>query len=458
MFGSLYVRLLATFVVVLAVGIAVAALVAERTATHEFSAYVSANDAAYLKDLASQLGARYSQTGSWQGIQSFFDTLPQTTGRVSLRDASGTVVATTARGPGAGPGSARGGGNGPSGASTKSASVIANGNEVGTLVAVGPATSQASSDAFVSRMREALIAGGIVSLALALSLAAVLVASITRPLRKVAAAAHNLAAGRLSQRVDTRGPRETAEVARAFNAMAEGLESGQRQRRQLLADIVHELRTPLAVIQGTSQGFVDGVIPADEEHAGVIRDEAALMSRIVTDLRDLSLAEAGELRLDLAPTDLGEVARIAVAAFQERASSLGILFSLSVGEEAATATVDRDRSLQVLRNLIDNALQHTPEGGSISVNVCKPDDTSVAIEVRDTGEGIAPEHLPHIFDRFYRIDPSRQRKSGTGLGLAIVKLLTEAQGGSVSVESKVGEGSTFRLRFPTSTGGIVGPG
>jgi len=482
MFRSLRARLSLAFLLVVAVGIGIAALVAGLTTTREFGSYQRSSDSAYLDSLAQNLANYYETTGSWANVQAVFTNLPATPGRLQLQDASGAIVAesTPGRGPGgpgpsspAGPGSqGRGqmGGQGaqgpvaggqatagaqgpanegaPQGQISRSVPVNAGGQQVGTLLMLsGGGTATQTGDQFIDRVTTSLVIGGIAALAVAFVLAALVVGSLTRPLRRLRDAARRVAAGDLSQRVDVVSPAEVAELGSSFNRMAEALEGAQRVRRQLLADIVHELRTPLSIIQGTAQGFLDGVIAPDEEHSSVIRNEAALLSKLITDLRDLSQAEAGELQLERTPSDLGDLAKQAVAAVQYRAQEQGIEMKVSAPPNLPPCLVDRDRTLQILGNLLDNALRHTPRGGSVTVRVHEPAGGFLAVEVADTGEGIPPEHLPHIFERFYRADASRARGGGTGLGLAIVSQLVRAQGGSVSVESEPGHGSVFRVSF-----------
>jgi len=343
--------------------------------------------------------------------------------------------------------------------------VYANSQQVATLLVLSGGGADAAAetgDQFIDRVRTSLVVGGIAALAAALVLAALVAASVTGTLRRLRDAARRIAAGDFSQRVEITSPAEVAELGSSFNQMAEALEDGQRARRRLLADIVHELRTPLSVIQGTAQGFLDGVIAPDEEHSSVIRNEAALMSKLITDLRDLSLAESGELQLEKTPSDLGDLARQAVAAVQYRAQEQGIEMQIVVAPDLPPCLVDHDRTLQILGNLLDNALRHTPRGGSVTVRVHEPAGGLLAVEVADTGEGIPPQHLPHIFERFYRVDAARARGGGTGLGLAIVSQLVRAQGGSVSVESEPGQGSVFRVSFafpgrPTAEGPAIPP-
>ncbi len=482
MFRSLHARLVLAFLLVVAVGIGIGALVAGLTTTREFGSYQRSSDTAYLDSLAQNLANYYETTGSWANVQAVFTNLPATPGRLQLQDASGAIVAesTPGRGPGGpGPSSPVGaggqdrgqmGGQGaqgpmaggqatagaqgpvnegaPQGQISRSVPVNAGGQQVGTLLMLsGGGTATQTGDQFIDRVTTSLVIGGMAALAVAFVLAALVVGSLTRPLRRLRDAARRVAAGDLSQRVDVVSPAEVAELGSSFNRMAEALEDGQRARRQLLADIVHELRTPLSVIQGTAQGFLDGVIAPDEEHSSVIRNEAALLSKLITDLRDLSQAEAGELQLEKTPSDLGDLVKQAVAAVQYRAQEQGIEMQIVVAPNLLPCLVDRDRTLQILGNLLDNALRHTPRGGSVTVRVHEPAGDFLVVEVADTGEGIPPEHLPHIFERFYRVDAARARGGGTGLGLAIVGQLVRAQGGSVSVESEPGKGSVFRVRF-----------
>ena len=346
------------------------------------------------------------------------------------------------------------GGGGAGREVTRTIPVFANGQQVATLVVLSQEEAATPGgeigDRFLDRVRLALLVGGVAALVIALVLAIVLVGGVTRPLRRFRDAARRIAAGDFSERVAVTSPLEAAELAASFNRMAETLESDRETRRRLLADIVHELRSPLSVIQGTAQGFLDGVIPADAEHAAVIHDEAALLSKLITDLRDLALAEAGELRLERQPADIAELVRQAVAGLLPRAQGSGVEVEVVAPPGLPPCLVDRDRTLQIVGNLLDNALRHPPRDGRIAVRLREAPAGMLALEVADTGEGIAPDHLPHVFERFYRVDAARARGGGTGLGLAIVKQLAEAQGGAATVESAPGRGSLFTVTFPTA--------
>lgn len=349
----------------------------------------------------------------------------------------------------------------PTAQATRSIPIYASGEQVGTLVVLMQQDvlpiSASLGDRFFDRVRLALLVGGITALLVAFVFALLLVDGITRPLRRLTHAARRVAAGDFSQRVDVTSPSEAAELAGSFNRMAEALERDKDTRHRLLADIAHELRTPLSVIQGTAQGFLDGVIPPDQEHASVIRDEATLLGKLITDLRDLSLAEAGELRLERKPSDLGELVRQAAAGVQHRAREQGIDLEAAAPAGLPSCLLDAERTSQILGNLLDNALRHTPRGGHVALRVRQPEGDRLVVDVEDSGEGISPEHLPHIFERFYRLDSSRTRGGGTGLGLAIAKQLARAQGGDVTVESTPGQGSVFGVSVPVASPEAGGP-
>jgi two-component system OmpR family sensor kinase/two-component system sensor histidine kinase BaeS len=271
-----------------------------------------------------------------------------------------------------------------------------------------------------------------------------------RSLRRLAAptgdvieAVGRVADGDLSTRVRERGPREARALARAFNAMTSRLEAVEDQRRRLLADVSHELRTPLSVVQGNLEALVDGVHPADEAHLEAILEETKVLSRLVEDLRTLSLAESGALTLHREAIDVGVLVREMVESFVSQAEPAGVSIDAEVSSGLPQVDADPVRAREILSNLIANALRYTPRAGRISVRA-QPLDASVAINVRDTGAGIAPDHIDRIFDRFYKSAESR----GAGLGLAIAKQLVLAHGGEISATSVVGEGTDIRFTLP----------
>jgi len=258
-------------------------------------------------------------------------------------------------------------------------------------------------------------------------------------------AAGQLAAGNYAARITERGPSEVRRLTVAFNQMAARLQVHEEQRRSLLADLAHELRTPLAVIQGNLEALIDGVYPRDDAHLAPILEETRVLSRLIEDLRTLALAETGALALHREPTDLGALIHETVAAFRAQAESAGVGIRADDAPNIPTLEIDPVRIRQVITNLVTNALQHTPAGGSIRI-ACRVEDRApeASVSVTDTGEGIAPEDLPRIFDRFYKSKTSR----GTGLGLTIAKNLVTLHGGRIAAESQVGGGTTIRFTLP----------
>jgi two-component system OmpR family sensor kinase/two-component system sensor histidine kinase BaeS len=271
--------------------------------------------------------------------------------------------------------------------------------------------------------------------------------AVAAPLSHLAQAARAFAARDWNSRVQVQGADEIAEVAREFNDMADGLQRAETVRRNMIADIAHELRTPLAVLQGNLSAMLDEVYPLERSEIAALYDETRLLSRLVDDLRELALADAGQLPLNAQTVNVSETVRTAISNFSVAADSQNIRIALEQNEELS-ARADSDRLAQILRNLIANALRHTPSGGTITL-AAQIAGRFVRITVADTGEGIAAEDLPHVFERFYRGDKSRTRASGsTGLGLAIAKAWVEAMGGKIGVESELGRGSRFWFTLP----------
>jgi two-component system OmpR family sensor kinase/two-component system sensor histidine kinase BaeS len=275
--------------------------------------------------------------------------------------------------------------------------------------------------------------------AIALLLGFLLFNQITAPLRAMQKAAGRIANGDLQTRVEVKSSDELGDLAESFNDMVENLASAEDQRRQLAADVAHELRTPLAAIQATLEGMQDGVLPTDQEQIGSLVSETVLLNRMVEDLRLLSQAEAGRLELDLQPVTPNDLIFKAVGLMQPVAQQKGVTVIATPPVSLPQVHGDTDRLIQVLNNLVANSLRYTPAGGTVTLAAAFPSASKgVVFSVTDIGTGIDPRDLPHVFDRFYRADKSRSRESGgSGLGLAIVKQLVEAHGGKVSAESPI---------------------
>jgi signal transduction histidine kinase len=300
-----------------------------------------------------------------------------------------------------------------------------------------------------------LLFGIVILLALALRRVGSLAARrITSPLSETMKAADSLAEGDLSARVPVQGSGEFRHFAHSFNRMAQSLETADRQRRELMADVAHELRTPLTVIQGNLEGLRDGVYEPTVEHLDLLLDETRKLSHLVDDLRILTLAEAGQLPLDLQRLDVPQLLADLRDAFAYQADEAGIHLALDVRDSLPPLTADPQRLGQVLGNLMTNALRHTPRGGEVCLGAAMtPERDGIHLWVADTGEGISAQDLPRIFDRFWRADPARAREAGagSGLGLAIARSLVEAHGGHIWAESQTGQGTTVSCLLPLST-------
>ncbi len=281
---------------------------------------------------------------------------------------------------------------------------------------------------------------------------------ITAPLKDLAVAAGQISRGDLAHRVDSRSEDEIGQVAKSFNAMAKSIEKNNELRHRLLVDIVHEIKTPLTVVRGNLEAMLDGVIEPSPKKLAAIHTETLLLSRLLDDLRDLSLAEEKQLKLEVKQENIGYIIRQVAEMFRPRASEESKHLSVELKEDLTPVLIDRDRVSQVLYNLIANAFQYTSKGDYIRIGAHLDttigggvDNPVVLVSVEDTGEGISENDLPYVFDHFYRVDESRSRVSGgSGIGLAIVKHLIETHGGRVWAKSEPGKGSTFFFTLPVA--------
>ena len=279
----------------------------------------------------------------------------------------------------------------------------------------------------------------------------VLSRSLIKPLDNLVKGARALAAHDLSQRVVVKGSLEMQSVARAFNEMADELETAETLRSNMLTDVAHELRTPLTVLQGNLRAILDDIYALDKSEIARLYDQTRHLTRLVNDLREIAQAEANQLKLDLGPVDLAKLVKDVGINFSPIAEAEGINLELPIPDKVPSIQGDAARLTQCLHNLIDNALRHTPRAGTIQIKL-QAGKKFVKISVSNDGDGISAEHLPHVFDRFYRYVNAGDRKySGSGLGLAIVKSMVELHGGDVRVESQgSGKGTVFVIRLPIS--------
>ena len=304
-------------------------------------------------------------------------------------------------------------------------------------------------EAFASALLISLGVALLAAVAAALAVSWYFSRRVQRSLGQVADAAAQIAAGRYAARVSPPGlGAEFATLADTYNALAQKLAATEASRRRMLADLAHEMRTPLATVDAHLEAVEDGVRTLDSETLSVLRESTRRLRRLAEDIGAVSRAEEGHVDLQAHPVAAASLATSAAAAAADRYAAQGVTLTSDV-RPAGSVTVDAERIAQVLDNLLENALRHTPRGGEVTL-ACRRLDHWVEYSVADTGEGIAAEHLPHLFDRFYRVDTARDRHhGGSGIGLAIVKALAEAHGGGVSATSPgPGRGATFTLRLP----------
>jgi signal transduction histidine kinase len=302
---------------------------------------------------------------------------------------------------------------------------------------------------FIDSVNRALVLAALVAGIAAFVLAIMLSGTILKPVRALTRAVRQLEQGDLSQRVQIRGRDEIGELAHAFDIMANSLERSEHLRHQLLSNVAHELRTPLTNIRGYLEAIYDQMIAPEPAVISSIYEDAMLLSRLVTDLQDLTLAEAGQLHLQRDPIALEDVITKAVNVLALQAKSKQISLSVDIASDLPLVEADAQRVGQIMRNLLSNAIKYTPEQGEIRVSA-QTMQKEVQVYVQDNGMGITAEHLPYIFKHFYREDTSRTRETGgSGLGLAIVEQLVHAHGGHVTVESHAGKGTCFIFTLPT---------
>ena len=467
LFSSLQFRLALGFVLALAVALSLIGLAAGVVADKQTDRFQRDRDSAQVARLRQFVADYYVRGHDWQvgssGLQEFLERAGPVSGvQIKVFDRNGVLVADShAYLPPAL--IAREGKRWQKHKDeVRKFSLFQNGEQIGAFTVSdtdlpGPnSESPLQANPLPSRIsaevNRSLFWAGIGAAALGILLVWLLSRRTLAPLQSLGAVARRLGRGDLSQRADTTGPAEVRELAHSFNVMAEGLEEAERHRRNLTADIAHELRTPLSNIQGYLEAIRDGLVQPTPDTIDTIHAQAIHLSRLVEDLRLLAQVESGDLRLQLSRARIQELLPSSVEAVRPRAEAKGVALSLEADPSLPSLELDVTRIAQVVDNLLENAITHTPEGGRVTVTA-RAAGSFVEMEVADTGPGIAPEDLPRLFDRFYRADPSRSRSTGgSGLGLTIARRLVEAHGGAIEADSVPGEGSRFTIRLP------VGPG
>lgn len=479
--NRLWVKLSLAFLAVSLAAIGLVAGLSARATGEQFRQYVVQTGMMAQGGLAPVLEEYYAANGGWTGVKAVLV--------AAGPGAGGMAGMMMGRGHGAGGNGAGAGGNGvggnaaagpnfavtdsggrviasrtgelegevlPASVLSQGVPLVVDGQAVGTLLSVRPADTVLDSQgqAFLGLVRQSLLAAVVAAAALSLLLGILISRWLTAPLVRLTRAAHAIATGDLGQRVDVQGRDEIAEVGTAFNRMSAHLAEAETVRKNLLADVSHELRTPLAVLQGDLQAILDGVYPLEMAQVSGLYDETRLLTRLVDDLHELALADAGQMRLERGPVDPVELASAAVNEFAAVADGAGVGLAVDAPDAVPEIMGDAGRLAQVLRNLIGNALRYTPAGGKITVSVAPAGGAAsgaVTLRVSDTGSGIAPADLPYVFDRFYGGDKARGRRQGgsAGLGLAIARQLVRAHGGTIEAASGA-QGTTFTITLPAA--------
>jgi len=321
------------------------------------------------------------------------------------------------------------------------------GERIGTVTYDAPPELRALERIYLARTGRAISYAAIAAFALALAVGVFGTRFFTRPIRDLTGAIRKMRAGDLEQTVPARSNDEFGEMARAFNDMSAEVARSLRLREQMTADIAHDLRSPLAVLTGYLESIRDGVLDATPDAVDTMYQEATQLQRLVEDLRTLSMADAGRLRLLKEAVDAGELLRSTRQSFAPMAEQAGVRVEIAVDPSTPKLYVDPSRLHQVLANLVANALHHTPAGGRVRLSAHR-EGGGVALVVQDDGAGIPPEALPHVFERFYRADAARTPSGGSGLGLPIARSLVAAHGGTIEAASEHGHGTTITVRLP----------
>jgi two-component system sensor histidine kinase BaeS len=405
-------------------------------------------------NVVTQLSDYYQQYGSWEGVESVLSPDGDEPGPgpgpnrrfypFTLTTENGIVISPN--------GGYKIGDQVPQQDLAKGISITQDNKIIGVLVPIPmPFQGRPREVEFIDRTNRILLYGALIGAVIALLLGIFLSRTLTRPIRELTRATHAVSEGDLSQQVPVRSNDELGELAKAFNKMSSELSRSVNTRKQMTADIAHELRTPLSLILGHAEAVHDGVLPPSRENFEIIREEAERLEHLVNDLRILSLADAGELSINPQTVEPERLLQEVAAIYQYQTQRKNITLDLDIASPLSNIEVDPGRMTQVLTNILDNALRHTPEGGRIVLSA-KDKNDQVELAIEDSGPGLNAEDIDRIFDRFYRTDISRQRDgdfpAGSGLGLAIARSIVQAHGGQLSAESEEGKGLKVIVRLP----------
>ncbi len=470
-------RLISSFIFIVLVAVASVVFIASQNTASEVRAFMFRGGMTGTEGLVVALEEYYQTNQTWQGVEKFFIMPGMGQGMGHSREGTG-------QGKGQGIGANSGGGmmsqrlrlvdaqgivlidtrNEMAGALLskddldQAISLVANSQTVGYLLPEGGVGfTRTDETALLKRINQAALTAGLIAVSVSLLLALLLAYRLLRPIRDLTQAANQLAQGDLTQQVPVHGNDELANLGRAFNQMAASLEEAEQSRRAMTADIAHELRNPLAVQRANLEALQDGIYPFTSENLNPVLEQNYLLNRLVEDLRTLALVDSGQLALECTPTDLSVLASRVVNRHRPQADARSVSLNVSASELVPLILLDPGRIEQILGNLLSNALRYTPEGGQIDIETTytpkrttkSNDIDTVQLTVNDTGPGIPPEVLPHLFDRFFRGDRARCRdEGGTGLGLAIARQLVQAHGGDLTAHNHPLGGAVFTVTLP----------
>lgn len=449
MYNSLRFRLLSITIIVLVVAVGTMAYFASQSTSTEFRRslqgildYPNLNIDARINTINKLLASKGGERDIWEELQATLEGMARTTkARYVIADLNGEVIADST-------GELIGEVINTSLSKPFAAFLIEKKPMLAYIVPLENYNLASIESQFNASVNRSLIIAITLAGLAGLLLTYFLSRSILRPVDELISAARAMEKGDLSQRVTVSTRGELGELAHAFNAMAEGLTRLEQLRQNMVTDVAHELRTPLSNVSGYLEALRDGVVKPTPETIASVYEEAMLLNRLVDDLQELALAEAGQLKLVCQPVNIQQVINKAVQSLRTQALEKEINLITDLQDNLPLVNADAERMGQVLRNLLKNAIINTPVGGEIRIQA-RASDSKVEVSVQDNGMGISAEHLPYVFERFYRVDQSRARETGgAGLGLAIVKQLVEAQGGQVGIDSQVDHGTRITFTSP----------
>jgi len=455
---SITTKLIIAFLSIGIISVAVIFITARWNTRQEFIRFLTDQS---QNSFVTNLSIYYQQNGSWDGVQYvFFDNysrpnpgLGQGQGQGQgprseqfpppfiLTDTNGIVLVSNGR--------FTSGQQVPDEDLELGIPIMEDGKTVGILVPTRvPFQGNPRELEFIERINITLLYGALIGAVIALFLGIFLSRTITRPIRELTQATHAVSQGDLSQQVPVRTKDELGNLATAFNIMSSELLRSVNARKQMTADIAHELRTPLSLILGHAEAVHDGVLPPTKDNFEIIREEATRLEHLVNDLRTLSLADAGELSISLQTIEPGGLLQEVASHYQFQTQKKNIKLELDIAQHLSPLEIDPGRMTQVLTNILDNAMRHTPEGGHIILSAKQVGNT-IQLAIQDSGPGLPNGEAERIFERFYRVDSSRQREDGgSGLGLAIARSIVQAHNGQLSAESEPGKGLKVIITLP----------